>query len=129
MNPRLIAPVIAFAFLAACSSGPTPMQRWQVGPGGKDLAKVKSDTLKIAADSDTLNFAALKADGFALFIDATKALGYPPPADAAAYKTAMNDALNAGAALAFNPSGGYSQAQADMGKAASIAKGAPWGQL
>jgi hypothetical protein len=69
--------------LVGCGSAPSPMQKWQTGPGGKCLVKVEQD---LAATSDDF---ASKAT--TLLADAANCSVHAPPVGGAVFTTVMGD--------------------------------------
>jgi hypothetical protein len=136
---RMIPAVLVLLMLAGCSSGPSPMQQWQAGKGGKDLTAVhmalKEVVRDTAVNAEGVPVAlpqALANDGAALFVAAANATANPPPVDRAAYKKVMGDYVGAGLALSrfSDPTANVTtitqQAENGLGVASDAMKGAPW---
>lgn len=85
------AVIIVAIFAAGCSSGPTPMQKWQAGPGGKCLAKVEQALKSTSSTALTQ------------IVDAANCTANPPPVGGAAFNTVMGDLTAAAVLLGGTP--------------------------
>ncbi len=105
---RYIALIVLALVLAGCGGAPSPMQKWQAGPGGKCLAKVETDL--------TATSGSFASESKAVFADAANCAVHPPPAAGSLFTTVLEDisvgAMFSGALPSL--SGG------DFAKAASI---------
>ena len=85
---RYIALMVLAIVLAACGGAPSPMQKWQAGNGGRDLA-----ALEKVLTNGTGSFAGQAGQ---IFHEAAQCMNHPPPTGSALYLQAMSKVLTMG---------------------------------
>jgi|HubBroStandDraft_3_1064219.scaffolds.fasta_scaffold307130_1 hypothetical protein len=94
IRSKIVIVGIAALALAACSSGPTPMQKWTPGAGGACLAKVERGLTSTTSNPSGTIAGAQDAAG-ALFVEAGRCSGHAPPVGGSQFTSAMADIASA----------------------------------
>ncbi len=119
---RYLALVALALALAACSSGPTPQQKWEQGPGIQAVKALNAALSQITTDANSGQIS--EADATALGQAATRGYDHCPPVDCAQWKQAMQDYLAASIGMTLaNTTGNTtddSAASIEIGKATAI---------
>jgi hypothetical protein len=90
IRSKVVIAGIAALALTACSSGPTPMQKWTAGAGGACLAKVERELTSTSSNPSGTIVGAQNAAG-ALWSDALHCGAKAPPVGGSQYTSAMAD--------------------------------------
>lgn len=129
---RYVPLVLAVVALAACSSGPSPLQQWQARTGGQTAAAITAALHQITTDANTTGQIPT-ADITALGHAGTRGYDNCPPVDCAQWQQAMKDYLAASIAMTLanvtGKTGDYNTAATEISNATAVIRGlaAKWG--
>jgi hypothetical protein len=90
IRSKVVIAGVAALVLTACSSGPTPMQKWTAGAGGACLAKVERELTSTSTNPSGTIAGAQNAAG-ALWSDALHCSVHAPPVGGSEFTSAMDD--------------------------------------